>query len=184
MTEYEVRKLMMIAQYQYGMFKTERKKQEAKYEHWKANQKNRAQQMGLKYLDRDELSDAYILGAIDEETFKKQRRLFNLIIADCWHRAEKLDWLRENEAHYQREYEALARFYEEKKKDNQRAAYRKYMAKKNGIRKRTYDVTKNRSKYNQPYTGKRRWEYKAERKAALAAEQEKQNGGMDGQDTD
>lgn len=173
MTPYEVRKEMRVAQYQWGLFRSELKKQEAKYIHWKENQKTNAEREGLVYFDIDALNEDYILGAIDEKTFKQQRKLYNRIIADCWQRAEKLEWLRENEAYYRRNYEALEALYQEKKREASRKSTAKHYRKVTGIKKRTYDSTKRRSKNNQPYTGKRRWEIKAEREAALAAEQEK-----------
>lgn len=150
MKSYDVRKEMMVAKYQLGLFNTELKKQQNKYDNWKANQKARAEKAGLKYFSYDELYNDYIVGAIDEKTFWRQRKMYNLIIADNWQRADKLKWLQVNVERYGRKYEALERLYEETKRKEKKKANRKYANKINGYRKRTYDPTRNRSKYNQP----------------------------------
>ena len=150
MKPYDVRKEMMVAQYQLGLFNTELKKQQKKFDNWKANQKTRAENAGLKYLTYDELYNDYIVGAIDEQTFWRQRKLYNLIIADNWQREDKLKWLQVNVERYGRKCEALERLYEETKRKEKKKVDTKYRNKKNGYRKRTYDPTKNRSKYNQP----------------------------------
>lgn len=150
MASYDIRKEMMVAKYQLGFFNSELKKQEKKFEHWKANQRNRAENAGLKYFRYDDLYNDYIVGAIDEKTFWRQRKLYNLIIADNWQREDKLKWLRVNVERYGRKYETLERLYKEAKRKEQKRASQKHFTKKNGYRKRTYDPTKNCSKYNQP----------------------------------
>lgn len=150
MRAYDVRKKMMVAQYQWGLFRTELKKQQAKYEHWKANQKNRAEKQGLNYLSYDDLYNDYIIGAIDKKTFFEQRRLYNFIIADNWQRADKIKWLEAECEKYRVEYEALAKLYEEESRREKKIRSKRYENKINGYRKRTYDPTRNISKYNFP----------------------------------
>lgn len=150
MKAYDVKKKMMVAQYQWGFFRSELKKQKAKYEHWKSNQQNRAEKEGLKYFSYEELYEDYIIGAIDQNTYIRQKKLYNNIIADNWQRADKIEWLEQNCEKYRIEYEALKELYESELARQHRKHDIKYLNKKNGYRKRTYDMTKNRSKYNQP----------------------------------
>lgn len=63
----------MVAQYQYGLFRGELKKQRKKYDNWKANQNARAEKMGLNYLTYEDLYNDYIIGKIDEKTFHYQQ---------------------------------------------------------------------------------------------------------------
>lgn len=150
MKSYDVRKELMVAKYQLGFFSSELKKQQAKYAHWKENQKNRAEAAGLKYFTYEDLYNDYIVGAIDEKTFWRQRKMYNLIIADNWQRADKLKWLETNVERYRRKYETLEKLYDEAKRREKKLSNIKYQRKVNGYRKRTYDPTKNCSKYNQP----------------------------------
>lgn len=150
MDMYELRTQLMIAKYKWGFFRSEIKKQEKKYANWKANQKPRAERLGLEYLVWDELYEDYIIGRINRQTFARQKKLYNLIIADNWHRKEKLDWLHKEGEKYRREVEAWEKYIAEEKRRKKNEQEARYQRKKNGIKRRTYDMTKNRSKYNQP----------------------------------
>lgn len=151
MRAYEVRKKMMVAKYQWGLFRSELKKQKKKYDNWKANQGWRMEKDGLEYDSYDDLYNDYIIGKIDKKTFFEQRKLYNKIIADNWQRAEKIEWLEKNCEKYRVEYEALEQLYQEEKRREQQVRYDRYENKVNGYRKRYYDPTKNISKYNFPH---------------------------------
>lgn len=150
MRTYEVRKKMMIAQYQWGVFRREYDRVKRGYDKWQAHIQERAEKEGLRYFTYDDLYNDYIIGAIDKKTFFLQRKLYNKIVADNWHRAEKLEWLEKNGEQYRQEYEAQKQLYEEALRRDERKDAIKYRNKKNGIKRRTYDFTKRISKYNMP----------------------------------
>lgn len=150
MTNYELRKAITLAEWKWKYFQKPLDIKEKQYEEWMATREEQAEKRGLKYMDYEELYNDYIIGKIDEVTFKRQRKLYHTVIADNIHRREKIAWLREQAYRYKKEYDALVRYKEELKRNAKKRRQDRYIRKINGRRKMYYDPTRNISKYNQP----------------------------------
>lgn len=150
MTDYELRKAITLAKWKWDFFQKPLDKKEKEYEVWMATREEQAEKRGLKYMDFEKLYEDYIIGAIDEQTFKRQKKLYHTVISDNIHRREKMEFLRKNAEPYKREYEALLEYKEQRRRNRKKARSDRYLRKLNGKKKMYYDPTKNRSKYNQP----------------------------------
>lgn len=105
-----------LLEYQINFFKKEAKRVE---QNWQKSMQperieHRRKSHGLKYDSKEEIQQAYLAGLLDTHEWRKQ-------LAAYWHTysdrgAEmKIAWLREQQAEYEKQYEALLQLIEEKK---------------------------------------------------------------------
>lgn len=146
----KVKHELALAKYQVATFTNELKRIRKKFDELVEGQPKRKKAYGLKYDSREAIDEAYMVGALDEKGYMRQRAALWQTYSDRGYLA-RIEWLESELEKYQRKLENIETWMGNtaernkeqsrirfNRKQHHRAWSRQYMRRKRSAKKRAY----------------------------------------------
>lgn len=125
-----IKQRLRLIDFQISVFNNAIKKQERQYESYRSEERveKRKKAFGLKYESRQQLDQDYMIGAISDAEYSKQRYALWLVYSDRGYEM-KLKWLYEQRDYYLKQKKTIEKWMEKQRKESKRNINKRYIAK-------------------------------------------------------
>lgn len=124
-----IKRERQLLDYQIRFFTGERNRMQKRLDKLNEGQKRRAETYGITYHSRKELDDAYMVGAIDDHEYMRQRSNLWQVYSDRGYIA-RIEWLDKMINEHQAKMDAITEWMDQKREESKRAKTRRWLQKK------------------------------------------------------